>query len=167
MLLIAKSNSMIKSKRIPLLFLACLFSLFLVSCGKNGDDGPAKSRTELLTTGSWKIASVGVDFNKDGKIDFPYSLEDCETDNTYSFLDGGEGIADEGTNKCDPSSQQTATFAWSFKNDEKILNINFPGSILSRDTNIKTLSESKLEVYFDYDDPDSGMNVRIYLVLSH
>ncbi len=166
MLLVSKSTLMIKSIRNPLLLLACLVSFALLSCSKN-DDGPSKSRTELLTVSAWKIASVGIDLDKNGTIDLPYTLEACEKDNTYSFHTDGHGEANEGAAKCDPDDPQTSAFSWSFKDNEKILSITYPGSVLSGDTNIKSLSSSKMEIFLDTTDPDSGFAVRLYVTLTH
>ena len=81
MLLVSKSTLMIKSIRNPLLLLACLMSFALLSCSKN-DDGPSKSRTELLTVSAWKIASVGIDLDKvraaaDPTLELFYQLADA------------------------------------------------------------------------------------------
>ncbi|MBC6493199.1 hypothetical protein BC349_19260 [Flavihumibacter stibioxidans] len=149
-----------------LLLTGCLFSVLLSACSKN-DDSPAKTKTELLTASLWKIASVGVDLDKNGTVDLPYSLETCEKDNTFKFNTNGTGISDEGPTKCDASDPQTEDFTWAFKSGETILYIAIPNSLISGDTVIKTLDNTKLEVYLDFTDPQSGANVRLHFTLTH
>lgn len=149
-----------------LLLTGCLVSVLMSSCSKN-EDSPAKTKTELLTANVWKIASVGVDLDKNGTVDLPYSLEACEKDNTLKFNTGGSGVSDEGPTKCDAADPQTEAFIWAFKTNETILNITIPNSLLSGDTTIKTLDENTLEVYIDVDDPGSSANVRLHFKLIH
>ena len=149
-----------------LLLTGCLVSVLMSSCSKNDDSTP-KSKTELLTASVWKIASVGVDLDKNGTVDLPYSLEACEKDNTFKFNTNGSGISDEGPSKCDASDPQSEDFIWSFKSNETILSIAIPNSLLSGDTTIKTLDDNTLEVYIDVDDPGSGANVRLHFKLIH
>lgn len=167
LLLKAKSTLMIKSMRSPLLFLGCLFSLAMLSCGKDNDEPSSKSKTELLTAQVWKISTVGLDIDKNGTVDFPYPLEDCDKDDKFTFKTGGTGTADQGTLKCDAADPQTTDFTWAFKSNETILNVSIPNSLLTGDMTIKTLDTSTLETYIDVVDPDTQANVRLHIKLIH
>ena len=139
----------------------------MLSCGKDNDEPSSKSKTELLTAQVWKISTVGLDIDKNGTVDFPYPLEDCEKDDEFSFKTNGTGIADQGSSKCDEADPQTTEFTWAFKSNETILNVSIPNSLLTGDMIIKTLNSSTLETYIDVVDPDTQANVRLHIKLIH
>lgn len=129
----------------------CLLSLGLSSCSKSGgNDSPSqKTRTELLTARLWKISSVGLDNNGDNKPDLDLPLENCEKDDTFEFKTDGTGINYAGT-KCESDDPDTQNFTWSLKNEDKVLQIAIPGSLLSGEATILQLNDNTMEVYLDY-----------------
>lgn len=133
------------------------------SCKKDNDS--PKSKTELLTAKLWKISSVGIDLDKNNTVDLPYPMENCDKDNTFEFKADGKGITYEGATKCDPDDPDSENFTWSFKNEETVLSIAIPGSVLSGDATIIKLNGSTLEAYMDYN--NGAANVRAIFKLTH
>lgn len=129
------------------LILAVLFSAVLISCDKD-DDAPAVTRTQMISSSSWKYDTAGIDVSKDGSIDTEIPsiyFPDCVKDNSITFRADGTGTIDEGSSKCDPDDEQTSNFTWTFKNSETI--INFPEVVfeqLSGDVVVKSLSATQL-----------------------
>ncbi|WP_290708436.1 lipocalin family protein [Flavihumibacter sp. CACIAM 22H1] len=137
----------------------------LFSCKKSNDE--PKSKPVLLSSGLWKISSIGVDLDKNNTVDLPYPLENCEKDNTLEFKSDGTGISYEGATKCDPEDPDTENFTWALKNNETILSIAIPGSFFSGETTLITLNSTTLEAYLDYTDPSTGTELRIVFKLIH
>lgn len=140
-----------------------LFALLIAvtagtACSKNDTK---KSNSELITQGTWKFASAGLDSDKNGTVDMEDgSIEPCEKDNIATFTIGGTGSYDEGATKCDISAPQTKAFTWQFKNAEKEL--EFDGDTFT----ILSINDSQLKVYFD-SDLGGGNIVRYLLILTH
>lgn len=109
-------------KRILAIVIIISATLFLTSCGKEGDNTPApKTKTELLTTnGSWKFSSATV-----GGTNVNAFLQACQKDNIMTFVAVGlSGTLDEGPTKCNAGDPQNAPFTWSFASGETVLNIS-------------------------------------------
>ncbi|HPG12611.1 MAG TPA: lipocalin family protein [Chitinophagaceae bacterium] len=108
------------------------------SCKKNNDSPPTK--TELLTTGSWKFNSA-----TSSGIDVSGALQSCQKDNIYTFVAGGTGTADEGATKCDPADPQTSAFTWAWLSNETMLQLSasfFSGT--TGDVTIVSLTDTEL-----------------------
>jgi|SRR5690606_32803686 len=124
----------------------------LVGCK---DDEKSKSNTELLTAENWLTTSVTIRTvgpTSDTTIDI--TPEDaCELDNIVKFNLDYTYSSEEGATKCDTNDNQIIeSGSWSFKNDEKTLEI-----ISGTDTqtmNINVLNASTLEVGFS----DTNLN---------
>ncbi|MCC6289310.1 MAG: hypothetical protein IT249_15635 [Chitinophagaceae bacterium] len=111
----------------------------IASCKKEDK----KSKTELITSGSWKIQSVYVSQGST-KTDLYTSAEACEKDNFYTFHADGSVIYDEGASKCDEEDDQTQSGQWSFIENETKL-------ILEGDTtNVASLTGSELKLTYSY-----------------
>lgn len=147
--------------------LVLLLSLTLLSCSKKGSSGPTK--TELLTSATWKFDRVGLDLDKNGSIDAdlpPGYVQSCDTDNSITFKTDFTGIGDEGATKCDPADPQTDTFTWSFQSNETV--INFPSVLIagiSGDVRIKQLTATDLDLLKDV--VVSGTTVTVVIELKH
>lgn len=126
------------------LFWAIMTALALVGfmgCDKDDDDTPAKTKTELITQGSWKFSTATV-----GGADVSAFLQTCQKDNVLTFVAAGStGTVDEGATKCNAGDPQTSPFTWSFASGETQVNISttlFAGG--SSVFTLVSLSESQL-----------------------
>ncbi|HMR85742.1 MAG TPA: lipocalin family protein [Niabella sp.] len=127
----------------------------LFSCSKDNDEAKGKSKTELLTNGSWKLAAYtsnpADDWDGDGvkETDFYKVMETCEKDDITTFKTNGDVVFDYKT-LCDyDSGPQTETEKWDFTNNETTLRIKY------NDTDIDTyqiveLTASTLKVRDTY-----------------
>ena len=138
---------------LPILFLA-------TSCDKDDDDDQTtgKTKTELITSASWKFESVGRDTDKDGDIDEDASalLEPCRKDNTFKLEASGSGTASEGATKCTSTAPDTVPFTWAFASNETVVNITgnavlgFGGQykiITLNDTRLSLSKDTTLPIY--------------------
>ncbi|MBC7849193.1 MAG: lipocalin family protein [Chitinophagaceae bacterium] len=112
----------------------------ITACSKNSDK---KSNTEMLTSASWKISSAGFDMDKNGTVDQPEDIEDCNLDDVAIFTTGGTGTFNVGAVKCDPAEPQTDDFTWSFKNNESEL--EYDGETMK----ILSLDDKNIKLYED------------------
>jgi hypothetical protein len=143
----------------------CVLVMLSLSCKKSSSSAAAKSKTEYLSQGTWKILSVGVDLNKDGIVDADATgyVQSCHLDDTYAFRANGTGTIDEGATKCNASDPQSSDFTWVFKNNETILSGNF--GLVAGDATIITLNDTKLVLSFDY--TYNGTSYRLIATLQH
>ena len=125
------------------LVLFCTITLF--SCSKDDD----KSKTELITSGTWKITAFtsnpAVDWDGDGdtETDIYGSMEACEKDNITTFKSDGTAQDDEGATKCDSDDPQITSFEWSFTNNEsKIMIDGYEYTIVELNSTTLKIKES-------------------------
>lgn len=125
---------------------------FATSCKKDEDSGsnsPAKSKTELITSGSWKISSLVL-----GGADIWPSQDACDKDDLSIFKADGTYIDDEGPTKCDASDPQQSTSTWKFTNNETMIEIDGDAGTL------KELSASKMVI----ETSDAGLTITVTYV---
>jgi hypothetical protein len=120
------------------------------ACGKEEDPPPTK--TQLLTSASWKFKSASV-----SGVDITNQLQACQKDNVYTFNSSGSSAMDEGATKCNAADPQSTSGTWSFASNETIINLASPlftggGTSLT----VVTLSETELIVSFPYTPPLSS-----------
>ena len=121
-------------------FTAVLF-VFSSCTDKGGTTPPPKTRTELITTGTWRFGSATW-----GSIDAGPALQACQKDNKLTFV-LSSGTIDEGATKCNASDPQTTPFTWNFLNSESELNISTPLFTGGSNTfTIVTLTEVELTI---------------------
>jgi hypothetical protein len=133
-------------------FSAFLFSLLvLAACQKDDSSGSTpKTKTELITSSSWKYNDAKIDTDNNGTGDQPIPsgfVEACQLDNTITFSSNGSGNIDEGPTKCDDADPQTLPFTWSFTSNETMINFSsavFAG--IGGDFKIVSLTESELVI---------------------
>jgi len=95
--------------------------IFIAGCGKDKDDpAPAKTKTELITQGSWKFQSASSSLVGDISNQ---SVIACYTDNVMTFATNLSGTISEGTVIC--TSPAPSTFTWAFQTSETILHLSF------------------------------------------
>lgn len=99
------------------------------SCKK---DKPVEtlSKTDILTTGQWKMSALTltppIDMDGDGTPDTDAFtlMEPCDRDNFFIFKKGGEMETNEGVSKCDDSHPQVKMSTWAFSNNETEITID-------------------------------------------
>lgn len=126
-------------------FFAVVF-LSTTSCKKDKASTPSKTKTELITQGSWKFSAATI-----SGVDASGYLQTCQKDNVYTFVAAGTGTFDEGATKCNAGDPQTNPFTWNFASNETILHISttlFSGG--SNDFTLVTLSETQLVISQTY-----------------
>ena len=150
-------------KQLSLLILLVTISSFIFYSCSNKDTTPApKTKTELLTQGSWKFKSAFI-----GATDYSSSLQACQKDNIYTFVAAGTGTADEGLTKCNGADPQTFSLTWNWVSNETILHINTTlFSNTSNDFTLISLSETELVVDTWYT-PPVGPSLLIRVTFQH
>jgi hypothetical protein len=105
-------------KKVIFLFAAAFFLFFTPACKK--DKEKTQSKTELLTTGSWKVTASVSDNDGNGTYETnEFALfSACFVDNIFTFKTNGQLELDEGPTKCDVMDPQIETVAWQFTNNE-------------------------------------------------
>jgi len=114
---------------------------FLTGCSNDPDPAP-KSKTELLSQGTWRFSTA-----TSGGTDISGALQACIKDNIYTFVALGTGTMDEGATKCNGGDPQTNPFTWNFTSNETVLHVStvlFPGG--SNDFTVVSISETQLIV---------------------
>ena len=136
-------------------FLPCLIVLASITiwtaCTKNSSSSTEpSSRTTIITEGSWKIDTAGVDTDKNGTIDIGDStLLSCQKDNTYTFLKDSTGIADEGPTKCNSTDPQSTPFTWNFSGTGQSVIKSSADPLLANGINIFSMTSTQIVLYKD------------------
>ena len=99
-----------------------------LSCKKDKDDNTPKTKTELITTGRWKLTAYtstpAYDWYGNGVFatNILTALNPCEADGFDTYKINGILEINEGSLKCSPMDPQTFTATWEFTdNENKIL----------------------------------------------
>ena len=137
-----------KTQIAPLLILIAA-TITAVSCKKDGGGESkqnTKTKTELLTTGSWKrtglTSTPAYDWYGDGNYatDLLSVMKVCESDNLDTYKSNGTGDTDEGSTRCDQSDPQAWPFTWALTDNETKLVFNGVNKL-----NLVELSETTLK----------------------
>ncbi|HYG03357.1 MAG TPA: lipocalin family protein [Chryseosolibacter sp.] len=118
------------------LLIGSLVAILFISCK---EDEPAPSKTPLLVATSWEVVSYEI-----GGGDGTLEVDECETDNIYTFSSDGSFLVQTGELKCD-ETETDAGGSWNFEANESILSMRFPGEEAS-DWEILELSENSLRI---------------------
>lgn len=118
-----------KPKTHPIILLLMITAATVTfSCKKDKEENSAKTKTELLTTGTWKLISYtsnpAYDWYGNGNFatDIFNALNPCERDGLDTYRTNGIVEINEGALKCNSTDPQTFTLTWAFTNNEsKIL----------------------------------------------
>jgi hypothetical protein len=118
-------------KKTIFLLTALFFIFFTQACNKK-DKLIVMSKTELLTTGTWKLTAVVADEDGNGsyETDRFATFSVCFTDNYYTFSSNGILELNEGPTKCSPTAPQTETSTWQLTQNETHLKNNNDDFIL-------------------------------------
>jgi hypothetical protein len=104
----------------------CCTVMCLIACKKHSE---SKSKSELLTNGSWHVTAYtvdpAIDFDGDGndETNVYAVMEQCIKDDHTTFFADGTAQLDEGATKCSPGDAQTTSLTWSISEDEKKLEV--------------------------------------------
>ncbi len=132
-----------KNKFLSFLFAAALLVVVLPACEKDEDPPAQKTKTDLITQGTWKFSSATV-----GGMNASAFIQTCQKDNILTFVKVGlTGTVDEGATKCNAGDPQTNNFTWNFQNNETTLFISatlFTGG--SSTFTLVSLTETELVV---------------------
>ncbi|MDI3322297.1 hypothetical protein [Pinibacter soli] len=108
----------------------------IAGCRKTNGNNSNATKTQMLTSGSWKITSdyvdPPIDTDRDGHPDYELinSMDACHRDDLFIFKADGTYIHDEGASKCDPLAPQIEEESnWMFSTDESLILIGDPGSM--------------------------------------
>jgi hypothetical protein len=115
--------------------------LVTIGCNNDTPDNP-KTKTELLTTGTWKFSTA-----TSSGSDVSGFIQACIKDNIYTFVAAGTGTMDEGATKCNGGDPQTSPYTWNFASNETVIHVSsvlFPGG--TNDFTLVTLTETQLVV---------------------
>lgn len=144
---------------------AIILALFVSSCGKDENPPAPKTKTELLTQGTWKFKSAsaaGTDVSNQAP---PFNA--CRKDNILTFTAAGAGTIDEGATKCASGDPQTSPVTWSFLSNETMLRVSvplFPNT--GNDFTLVSLSETELVVSIGYA-PPVGATILVTIIFTH
>jgi hypothetical protein len=96
-------------------------AILLIACNKS-DKTP--TRTQLLTSGSWKMTDYGIDFNKNGILEtLESAIRDCDKDDQFTFINGGSLRQSTGIIKCAPPEPDTHTGEWALLSSDTQLRL--------------------------------------------
>lgn len=144
-------------------FFTLISSFFLTiiifsSCQKDVETPDTKTKTELITQGTWKYKSATVGGTA-------YSIPACQQDNIYSFLTIGTGSMDEGATKCNSSDPSPVPFTWSFESGETSILFSVP-IFGTNSVTLVSISETELVVSYPYT-PPAGPTLLIVVTFIH
>lgn len=109
------------------LFASCDKTKDNVDNNNNNNTPKAKTKTELLSAGKWKLTALTESYEMSGQKvteDYYKDMEDCSKDDFMIFSAAGKVVFDEGPTKCDPDNDQAGTADWVFYDNEKKLIID-------------------------------------------
>jgi hypothetical protein len=131
--------------------LVCSF-IILISCHKDENTNTAKTKTELLTTGTWKYIGATInpayDYYGDGTLTTNIFdiMKACERDDFETYNTNGTWEYNEGPTKCDPSYPQIFSLPWSLAANETKL---FVGPV---EHTILELTATTLKLRYTFED---------------
>ena len=147
-------------------WLPAIICISIFGCKKDKkEDIPAKTKTELITTGTWKITAQTVNpaYDWDGDGDVETNILDntdaCLKDNFLTFKTNGTAEDNEGATKCDPLDDQIYSMSWSFLASETKIEIDGDEYTLAE------LTATTLKLSFT--GVDAGVTYTFVITLGH
>lgn len=153
-----------KPVHLATLLLAMAGTLLFQACKKDEKDTP-KTKTELITTGTWKMTAYtvnpAIDFDLDGDTETNIFdiLDGCVKDDVTTFKTNGTAEGNEGATKCDTADPQTYSLTWSFASNETKLNLD------GTEYNLVELTATILR--FSYSDVVNGVTYTEEVTFGH
>ncbi|MBB1285510.1 hypothetical protein HRH25_14085 [Flavisolibacter sp. BT320] len=105
-------------------FTALLAAAFLLISSCKKEEDKQASKTDLLTSGQWRMTSYTLsppyDLDGDGTADTDglATFDACDRDDLFIFKRDGTLVLDEGSTKCNSKDPQTENTTWDFVNNE-------------------------------------------------
>lgn len=130
--------------------LALVMMASMSACKKD-----SKSKTELLTSNSWKakaaIINPAIDLFGTGQLTTDlyantFFYPACTKDDFMTFKDNGQVVTDEGPTKCDAADAQTTTQNWTLNSDDTVITISNLDGTEPVSVNVVTISKSELKI---------------------
>jgi hypothetical protein len=134
--------------------LALMISGLFAQCKKDKEDEIQLSKTDMLTSGQWRViahtSNLAFDWDLDGtsETDLYNAYEPCERDNYLVFKKDGSYERNEGATKCFSEDPQSDTGTWFFVENETKINIDGDVGIIEELTNTRM----RLSVDMGFDD---------------
>ena len=122
--------TMIPRTQLAALLILIAVTITAVSCKKEGGKSKQKTKTELLTAGTWKKTSLtsnpAYDWYGDGSYatDILSIMAVCELDDFDTYRSDGTGDTNGGPMRCYQSDPQTWPFTWALTDNETKLVFN-------------------------------------------
>src|SRR6185436_20988054 len=105
---------------LPVLSIIAIAFLFITSCGKDDAPPPPPTKTQMISTGTWKFEKATA-----GGFDISAQVNACFKDNIATFTSAGNMTLDESANVCTPTSY-AGSYTWSFQSGETVLHLSAP-----------------------------------------
>jgi hypothetical protein len=109
-----------------ILIFACALAVGFFSCKK---ENKSRSKTELLTSGTWHVSAYtvdpAIDWDGDGtdETNIYAIMDQCIKDDQTTFSANGTGELNEGAEKCDAGDPQVVPLMWTFDDAETKLTV--------------------------------------------
>jgi len=92
--------------------------------GNNGTNTPpAPTKTELITSKTWKLSSATLSPAVMGETDYMKMIKDCDKDNTLKFNADKTLVIDNGSMRCNAMDPQTFSKTWALNTNETVVSI--------------------------------------------
>ena len=133
----------------------------LISGNCSKDDGTPATKTEMITSSSWKFDKATA-----GGFDISSQVDACIKDNIVTFSANGTGTIVEGPIVCAPPT--ASAFTWSFQTNETVLSLSTPLIAGGSGTfQIVTLNQVNLAISQDMIIPPSPNAITVVITLKH
>ena len=128
-------------KYLTLTTIVVMTTVILTGCKKDNTNTVAKTKTQLLTDGTWSLTALVSDRDANGTYETNdyagYSA--CFKDNFHTFRSNGDLEVNEGSTKCNPADPQTVIKHWQLTNNENTL-------VVDSDNDLIELSSTTLKI---------------------
>ena len=119
-------------KYFTLTTIAVIVTAILTGCKKDNNNAVAKTKTQLLTDGTWSLTALVSDRDANGTYETnDYSgYSACYKDNFHTFRSNGDLEVNEGPTKCNPADPQTVIKHWQLTNNENTLVVDSDNDLI-------------------------------------
>ena len=104
------------------LLLAMTGAITFYSCKKDkADNNTAKTNTELIMTGSWKLVAYTINpaLSANGETNLYTNWPACRKDDFHTFKTNTVVEVNHGATKCSPADPQIIIWSWNFSNTDE------------------------------------------------